>query len=154
MQRLRIYAIASVIALLVFPSTSSSQTPQDPLTPPTKFHKAKRPIPNRYIVVLKDDVVADDAPLEVRRAAVTAIATRHAEIYHGKFDYIYESALKGYAIELANEADAIAISNLTEVRWVEEDALGEPGLGVVPQQQPPPQRLYCLTLLAFGLHEE
>ena len=142
MQRLRNYAIASVIALLLFPSTTSSQTqeyppefsplrtsrpeqPQGPVTPPTKFVKTKRPIPNRYIVVLNDDVVSDDAPLEVRRARITAIANGHAQTYGGKFDYIYETALKGYAIELPNEAAAIAISNLPEVRWVEEDALGE-----------------------------
>jgi hypothetical protein len=74
--------------------------------------------------VLNDDVASDDAPLEVRRARVTAIANSHAQTYGGKFDYIYETALKGYAIELPNEAAAIAISNLPEVRWVEEDALG------------------------------
>jgi hypothetical protein len=141
MQRLRNYAIASVIALLVFPSTTSSQTqdrpesspsrtsqpeqPQGSLTPPSKFLKTKKPIPNRYIVVLNDDVVSDDAPLEVRRARITAIAKSHAQTYGGKFDYIYETALKGYAIELPNQAAAIAISNLAEVRWVEEDALGD-----------------------------
>src|SRR4030095_7079712 len=98
---------------------------QGSLTPQTKFVKTKgKPIPNRYIVVLNDDVVSDDAPLEVRRARVTAIANGHAQTYGGKFDYIYETALKGYAIELPNEATAIAISNLPEVRWVEEDALG------------------------------
>jgi hypothetical protein len=98
---------------------------QASLTPPIKFFKAKKPIPNRYIVVLKDDVVSDDAPLEVRRAGITAIAKRHAEAHRGKFDYIYDTALKGYAIQLPNEAAAIAISNLPEVRWVEEDAYGE-----------------------------
>ena len=74
--------------------------------------------------MLNDDVVSDDAPLEVRRAGITAIASSHAQAYGGKFDYIYETALKGYAIELPNEAAAIAISNLPQVRWVEEDALG------------------------------
>ena len=126
MQRLWIYAIASVIALqFSVLRTSQSQQSQEPSTPPTKFIKTKKPIPNRYIVVLNDDVVRDDAPLEVRRAGVTAIATRHAQTYGGKFDYVYETALKGYAIELPNEAAAIAISNLAEVKWVEEDGLGE-----------------------------
>jgi len=141
MQRLRNYAIAPVIALLVFPLTATSQTQdppdsspqktsrpapsQAPSTPPTKFRRAKKPIPNRYIVVLNDDVVSDDAPLEVRRARITEIAKSHAETYGGKFDYIYETALKGYAIELPNEAAAIAISKLPEVKWVEEDGYGE-----------------------------
>jgi hypothetical protein len=146
MQRLRNYAIAFVIALLGFPSTTSSQTKeyapeflvarttrpeqsQASSTPPTKFLKHEKPIPNRYIVVLNDDVVPDDAPLEVRRARITAIANSHARIHRGKVDFIYETALKGYAIELPNEAAAIAISKLPEVRWVEEDALGEDGLG-------------------------
>ena len=145
MQRLKNYAILSLtIAVLVFPSTASSQIPEFPsefsplrtsrseqsqgqLTPATKFLKSKKPIPNRYIVVLNDGVVSDNAPLEVRRARITAIASRHAQTYCGKFDYIYETALKGYAIELPNEAAAIAISNLKEVKWVEEDALGEFG---------------------------
>ena len=74
--------------------------------------------------MLKDDVVSDNAPLKVRRARVAAIAKRHARAHRGKVDYIYETALKGYAIELPNEAAAIAISKLPEVRWVEEDGLG------------------------------
>ncbi len=119
MQRLRSYAITCVIALLVIPSTALNQT-----TPRKKFYKHERLIPNRYIVVLNDDVVSNDEPLEVRRAKVTAIADRHAKTYGGKFDYVYETALKGYAIELPNEAAAIAISNLPEVQFVEEDAIG------------------------------
>ena len=112
MQRLRNYAILSLtIAVLVFPSTTSGQMQeypsessasrtsrseqrQGPSTPATKFVKSKKPIPNRYIVVLKDDVVSDDAPLEVRRARVTAIASSHAQTHGGKFDYVYETALK------------------------------------------------------------
>jgi len=118
---------------------------------PSKFYKTTRPISNRYIVVLRDDVVVDSDPIEVRRAAVTAIAKRHAQTYGGKYDYIYETALKGYAIELPNEAAAIAISNLPEVRWVEEDAIGElfeiPGRSVVeskPSEVPATREAVCL----------
>src|SRR5258705_7723151 len=140
MQRLKNYSILSlIITILVFSSTTSSQM-QEPLTtsrpeqqegsskPASKFVKAKNPIANRYIVVLDDDVVSDNEPLEVRRARVTAIANTHAQTYRGKVDYIYETALKGYAIELPNEAAAIAISNLPQVKWVEEDSVGEWGL--------------------------
>jgi hypothetical protein len=151
MQRLRNYAIASVVALLVLPLTALSQT-----QPATKFVKHKKVMRNRYIVVLQDDVVSDKAPIEVRREAITSIAKRHAETYQGKYDYIYETALKGYAIELPNEAAAIAISELPEVRWVEEDAIGEFGVDVA---MPPvsgksttalslaTQRRYCLAFL-------
>ena len=127
MQRLRNYGILSLtIVALVFPSsTTGSEQPQGSSSPAPKFRKAQRAIPNRYIVGLNDDVVSDKAPLEVRRARVTAIANSHAQTYGGKVDYIYETALKGYAIELPNEAAAIAISNLPEVNWVEEDAVFE-----------------------------
>lgn len=132
MQRLKNYSLLSLtIAVLVFPSTTSSQMQeptsrpeqqQGPLKPASKFVKSKNPIANRYIVVLNDDVVSDSASLEVRRAGVTAIANSPAQTYGGKVDYIYETALKGYAIELPNEAAAIAISNLPQVKWVEEDS--------------------------------
>lgn len=142
MQRLKNYSILSLtIAILVFSSTTSSQMQEPPTTsrpeqqqgsskPASKFVKAKNPAANRYIVVLNDDVVSDREPIDVRRAAVTAIANSHAQTYRGKVDNIYESALKGYAIELPNEAAAIAISNLPEVKWVEEHSLA--GFGVVP----------------------
>ena len=109
------------------PPTTSRQ---DSSKPASKFVKSKNPIANQYIVVLNDDVVSDNAPLEVRRAGVTAIANSHAQTYGGKVGNIYETALKGYGIELPNEAAAIAISNLPQVKWVEEGSLG--GFGVVP----------------------
>jgi hypothetical protein len=142
MQCLKNYAILSLtVAILVLSSTRSSQTQEPPTTSPreqqqgssksaSKFVKAKNPIPNRYIVVLKDDVVSDNAPLEERRARVTAIANSHAQTYGGKVDRIHETALKGYEVELPNEAVAIAISNLPEVNWVEEHSFG--GFGVLP----------------------
>lgn len=105
-------------------TTSRPEQQQGSSKPASKFVKAKNPIANRYIVVLNDDVVSDNAPLKVRRARVTAIANSHAQTYGGKVDYIYETALKGYAIELPNEAAAIAISNLPQVKWVEEDSAG------------------------------
>lgn len=161
MPRLRNYAIASVVALLVLPLTALSQT-----QPTTKFVKHKNPIPNRYIVVLKDDVVSDNAPTDVRRAAVTAIAKRHAETYQGKYDYIYETALKGYAIQLPNEAAAIAISELPEVRWVEEDSSLDIGPAVANSPLNVPQggksttslslatqRRYCLAFIEPELRE-
>ena len=141
-RRLKNYSILSLtIAILLLSSTRSSQMQEQPTTsrpeqqqgsskPASKFVKAKNPIANRYIVVLSDDVVSDNAPLEVRRAGVTAIANSHAQTYGGKVDRIYETALKGYTIELPNEAAAIAISNLPQVKWVEEHSLG--GFGVVP----------------------
>ncbi len=127
MQRLKNSVLSLTIAILVFSSiTATSRTGQQQgsLEPASKFVKAKNPIANRYIVVLNDDVVSSSAPLEVRRAGVTAITNSHAQTYGGKVFFIYETALKGYSIELPNEAAAIAISNLPQVQWVEEVAAG------------------------------
>ena len=151
MQRLKNYSILSLtIAILVLSSTRSSQMQEPPTTsrleqqqgsskPASKFVKAKNPAANHYIVVLNDDVVSDDDPLEVRQAGVTAIANSQAQPYAGKVYRIYETTLKGYAIELPNEAAAIAISNLPQVKWVEEHSLG--GFGVVPPFVDPLQTL-------------
>ena len=156
MQHLKNFAISIVIlALVVLPSTTSSQnqefplefsplrtsrpeTPQRSLTPQTKFVKGQNRIPNRYIVVLNDDVVPENASLEVRRARITALANRHASTHGGQVDYVYETALKGYAIELPNEAAALAISRSPLVRWVEEDQRGEfTQAPASPQPSPP-----------------
>lgn len=126
MQHVKHYVVASVIALLACSLLASSQSLR-PQTSSVKFVKHTGSIPNRYIVVLNDSVVSNDAPLDVRRARITAIAQNHARTYRGKVDYIYETALKGYAIQLPNEAAAMAISKLPQVNWVEEDALGEWG---------------------------
>jgi len=116
----------------LFPSFSEEFSPlitsrpaksQRSLTPSTKFVKTRNPIPNLYIVVLKDEVVDPAASLAARRAAVTAIANAHAQAHLGKIGYIYETALIGYSIELPNEAAAIALSGNPQVKWVEEDGL-------------------------------
>src|SRR6476659_7323326 len=83
---------------------------QSSLTPQTKFVKAERAIPNHYIVVLNDDVVPDNSPREVRKERIAAIANSHARAYLGTIGFVYETALKGYSIELPNEAAARAIS--------------------------------------------
>lgn len=82
--------------------SSYGQDPAPPITQPSpeskpKFRKAENAIPNRYIVVLKNNGFDDGLRLEARRQQVTAIAEKHAKAYKGKFDYIYETALKGYA---------------------------------------------------------
>jgi hypothetical protein len=165
MQRLKNSVLSLTLAILVFPSTTPSQI-QEPVTtsrpeqqqgslkPASKFVKSKNPIANRYIVVLNDDVVSDNEPLEVRRARVTAIANSHAQTYGGKVDYIYETALKGYAIELPNEAPAIAISNLPQVKWVEEDsALGVDVWTPIPEPLKTPESVCRGKTVAVSLME-
>ena len=127
-------------AFVALPTTTSSQNQRaaGPRGLQTKFFKRQNAIPNRYIVVLNDDVASNDSPREVRLQRVTEIANSHALLHAGRVDYIYETAVKGYAIELPSEAAAVAISNRPEVQWVEEDynlqALQTP---VSPQSNPP-----------------
>ena len=156
MQRLKNFAVPSlIIALLVFPLTTSShnqqpspefsprgtsrpEAPQGSRRPETKFRKVQKPIPNRYIVVLDDDVAADDNPREVRLERVSEIANSHALAHVGRVDQVYETAVKGYAIELPNEAAAVAISNRPEVQWVEQDEYLQLGqVPASPQPSPP-----------------
>jgi subtilisin family serine protease len=111
---------------------------QPSLTPQTKFVKAERAIPNHYIVVLNDDVVPDDSPREVRKERIAAIANSHARAHLGTIGFIYETALKGYSIELPNEAAARAISKSPRVKWVEEDSLLEPTQAPPSPQSSPP----------------
>ena len=143
MQRLKNFAIPSlIIALLVFPLTTSSQQqeyppefsplrtsrpaePQRTITPATKFVRSKNRIPNRYIVALADDIAPGNAPADVRQSRISEIANRHAETHGGRINFIYEYVLNGYAIEVPNEAAAIAISKSPRVKWVEEVARGE-----------------------------
>jgi hypothetical protein len=106
--------------------------------------RTKKPIPNRYIVVLDDDIVPDNVPVEIRRERIAAIANSHAQTRGGAVDFIYETALKGYAIELPNEAAARAISNSPRVKWVEEDALGESDQAPPSPQPSPPWGLDSL----------
>jgi subtilisin family serine protease len=138
MQRLKILALSiAILAFVALPSITSSQNERR-RGPQTKFRKVSNAIPNRYIVLLNDDVARDDDPREVRLERVTEIANSHALAHAGKVDYIYETALKGYAIELPNETAAIAISRMPQVQWVEEDQAFQPlQIPASPQSSPP-----------------
>ncbi|PYS67899.1 MAG: hypothetical protein DMF73_18130 [Acidobacteria bacterium] len=109
---------------------------QRPLVPSTKFVKVANAILNKYIVVLNDDVVSSSAPVDVRRAQVSAIANGLAQAQGGQRGFVYETALKGFSIELPNEASAIALSQNPQVKWIEEDGVAQ--LGQQQSQSLPP----------------
>ncbi|PYS70590.1 MAG: hypothetical protein DMF73_12580 [Acidobacteria bacterium] len=100
--------------------TSRPRPPQRSLGPPTKFARVQNAIPHKYIVVLNDDVVSSSRSLDERRAQVSAIADNLATIHGGQRGFVYETVLKGFSIELPNEAAAVALSKDPQVRWVEE----------------------------------
>src|SRR5712664_1880602 len=63
--------------------TSRQQPTERSLTQQTKFIKAQTAIPNKYIVVLNDDVVSIRASLATRRAKVSSIANALARAHGG-----------------------------------------------------------------------
>jgi subtilisin family serine protease len=81
----------------------------------TKFYTTANPIPNKYIVVLNKDLYNDESKLAVSDAAQDLAST-----YNGQVDLIYESALKGFSVEMSEE-DAIALSDDSQVEYVTED---------------------------------
>jgi subtilisin family serine protease len=110
------------------PSRTSRPRPvQRSLTPATKFLKVQNPVPNKYIVVLNDDVVSSNGPTDLRRQQIGAIANTLAQGHGGRRGFVYESALKGFSIELPNEAAAVAVSQNPQVKWVEEDGVVQEG---------------------------
>jgi len=127
-------------------NTSRPEPPQRSRRPQTKFvKKDKNAIPNRYIVVLNDDVGNEKSSREERLERVTEIANSHALAHLGRVDQVYETALKGYAIELPNEAAAVAISKMPQVQWVEEDGRLEPVQAPASPQPSPPWGLDAIV---------
>lgn len=135
MKRIKEYLVGfSVVAFLLFPISSSGQRATSQPSTQAKFRKSARAIPNKYIVVLNEDVVSRNATAAVRRTHVSTIADSFGQRHGGKVEFIYETALVGFSIELPNEAAALAISRSPRVKYVEEDALGS----VVDTQFDPP----------------
>ncbi len=124
MKRIKEYLVGlSIIAFLLLPISISGQRTTLPPQSSTqaKFRKSSNPIPNKYIVVLNDDVVSPGASLNVRRSQVKAVAENLAQLHGGRLGFIYDTAIKGFSIELPSETVAIALSQHPRVDWVEEE---------------------------------
>ena len=164
MKRFKIYLFAfSVLGLLVFsiPTTSSkninprfsplaSPAAQTRRKPQAKFNRVQNPIFNSYIVVLKDDVVSPGASLNVRRSQVKAVADNLAQLYGGRPGFIYDTALKGFSIELPSEAAAVALSQHPRVDWVEEEGRLQP----TDTQSSPPWGLDRIDQISLPLNAQ
>ena len=112
MKRIKVFSVAlSVIVLALSSNSIKSQS---------KFKKSLNAVPNSYIVVLNDDVVSSKASLESRHAKIKSVAETLALAHGGKVGFIYETALKGFSIDLLNENAAIALSKNPRVKLVEE----------------------------------
>ena len=112
MKRIKIFSVAlSVIVLALSSSSIRSQS---------KFKKSPNAVANSYIVVLNDDVVSSNASLESRHAKIKSVADTLARAHGGRVGFIYETALKGFSIDLLNENAAVALSKNPRVKYVEE----------------------------------
>lgn len=120
MQKSSTYLIAAVLCVFVFtPHLTQGQGRN-----PGKLLKVQKAIPDQYIVVFRDDT---------QKAEVTNLANNLAHAHRGKLRYVYEHALKGFAVQLP-EAAAIALSKDPRVEYVAED--GEASITTI-QPNPP-----------------
>lgn len=105
--------IAGAMSLESWP-TSQAQRPQE--SHPTKFRRAKRPIANEYIVVLKRDTPSSQ---------VDELANALAHAHGGRVLGVLRDAVKAFLIRLPEQA-AIALAKNHQVLLVEQNAQSEP----------------------------
>ena len=107
--------ILALAGLTFMPSGMVSSTTGSAAVKP-KFLKKEKPVPNEYIVVIKD--YAADPKGEDSLAGY--IADDLAGAHKGKVKKVYKHALHGFSIEMS-EADALALSEDPRVEFVEEN---------------------------------
>lgn len=81
----------------------------------SKLLTVDNPIRNKYIVVLNDYMFRNQSNLSVDSTARN-LAVNH----NGQIGFVYESAIKGFSIEMSKEA-ATALSRDARVKYVTED---------------------------------
>jgi aqualysin 1 len=99
---------------LFLPVTSNLLHSGDEEATPVSGAPNRQIIPNQYIVVL--------APVQVGAAAVDVVAVAHglSARYGGIVEHIYEHALRGFSVQIA-DADARALAQDPAVAYVEPD---------------------------------
>ena len=102
--------IAFLLCALANPSpfvVSSQNTTQ---LPAAKLRRVKKAIAGQYIVVFKNALAPSN---------LSSVANELAHRHGGQIKYVYEHALKGFALQ-ASEAQAMALSRDARVEYVEE----------------------------------
>ncbi len=85
-----------------------------------KFRKSERAIADHYIVVLKEDLPDGDVASKAAAQDVASVAVDLAGFHGGFPRHVYQHALKGFSVQLTEEA-AVALSQDPRVEYVEED---------------------------------
>jgi subtilisin family serine protease len=81
-----------------------------------KFKKAKKAIPDRYIVVLEEWATGETGD----NSNAEAVAEELGIVYSGKIDKVFKHALNGFSVEM-KEKQAEKLSQDPRVKFVEED---------------------------------
>ena len=103
--------VAAAVPLIAWHRGSAAQSSAQQKEQKEKFHRAAKPVRDRYIVVLKRET-----PKEEVEATTNELLAQQG----GNVDHIYTHAIKGFSIQMP-EAAAIALSRNPKVEYVEED---------------------------------
>lgn len=86
-----------------------------------KLHKRANAIPNRYIVVLKDEAAGPRG----EDSLASQVGNSLAATYGGNVEHVYTHVLNGYSVEMS-EQEATTLSQDPRVEYVEEDGETSP----------------------------
>jgi subtilisin family serine protease len=153
----------ALAAFLYIPSTVSSQNKHgddqakvDPADPRDKLRRKADPVPNRYIVVLKDYAANPRGDLSLAPHIADDLATA----YRGRVDRVFKHALQGFVVEMSEE-DVIEMARDSRVDFVEEDGIVRAsttqtnppwGLDRIDQRNLPLNQQYNYTPTGAGVH--
>ena len=110
MKKVLAFLIVIALCALALPSLFGVSRQNTSSLPTAKLHRLNKAIAGQYIVVFKNDL----AP-----STLSAVANELTQRHGGQIKYVYEHALKGFALQ-ASEAQAIALSRDARVEYVEE----------------------------------
>lgn len=114
-----LFLVAAAVPLVALrdgsaaPEKQQAQSQAPGKGPDNKFRRARKPLRDHYIVVLKHDTRAEDVELITNQ-----LLTRH----QGNTRSVYRHTIKGFSIQMP-EAAAMALSQEPGVEYVQEDGI-------------------------------